>query len=151
MSLHDLPDDWPRKSLSDSLLARDVVDLCLTRTDRAGDSLLVVLCDSHARTMAEPLVIGGVPWHCPERERHIHLRNIARIPAGSMLFAVSSADELPPRVAQAWCRTARSVLDANGKALVGFFSACLDGVLPVHLPAADHPARTVTTRSGSRT
>lgn len=56
MSFHDLPEDWPHRSLEDPLVAADVADLCVSEADRSGGCLALLLCRTDG-TLAQPVTI----------------------------------------------------------------------------------------------
>lgn len=60
MSFHDLPRDWPTRSLADPVFAADVLDLCVSDDDRAAGGLSVLLCRPDG-SLSQPLFVADVP------------------------------------------------------------------------------------------
>lgn len=56
MTFHDLPQDWPTRSLADPTLAADIVDLVVTDQDRAEGGLAFLLCRADG-SLAQPMFI----------------------------------------------------------------------------------------------
>lgn len=67
MSFHDLPQDWPTRSLADPAFAADVLDLCVSDADRATGGLAVLLCRPDG-ALSQPLFVAQVPHEAGFRE-----------------------------------------------------------------------------------
>lgn len=61
MSFEDLPDDWPTRSLADTELARDVLDLVVRDSDRTRPGIAVLLCNDAGRLQQPVLVHDATP------------------------------------------------------------------------------------------
>jgi hypothetical protein len=59
MTFHDLPADWPNRSVIDPELFLDVVDICVGERDRATGAVYVLLCDAEQRLVQPCAVTGG--------------------------------------------------------------------------------------------
>lgn len=58
MSFEDLPPTWPSLPLSDPVLARDVLDLCVSHADRRRGGLSVLVLRSNL-ALAQPIFVAG--------------------------------------------------------------------------------------------
>ncbi|MGB5951867.1 MAG: hypothetical protein WBG57_05035 [Ornithinimicrobium sp.] len=58
MSFEDLPANWPSMPLDDPVLARDVLDLCVTHADRVQGGLAVLVLRP-GLTLAQPIFVAG--------------------------------------------------------------------------------------------
>ncbi|MGC5583512.1 hypothetical protein [Ornithinimicrobium sp. W1665] len=67
MSFHDLPQDWPTRSLADPDLAVDVLDLVVTDRDRMPGGLSFLLCRGDGR-LSQPVFVGSIPHAAAMRE-----------------------------------------------------------------------------------
>ena len=92
MSFRDLPPDWPRRPLTDVVLARDVLDLCVSDVARreAGLCLLALRGDL---SLAQPFFVGGP---VPRLERRSMLaglvsRCIPPRPGGGLVLGIAHA------------------------------------------------------------
>lgn len=67
MSFDDLPPDWPTRSLADPTFAADVLDLCVSDSDRLTGGLSVLLCRPDG-SLSQPLFVADVPHEAGFRE-----------------------------------------------------------------------------------
>lgn len=70
MSFHDLPTDWPNRTLRDRDLACDVVDLFVRDADRAGGCVSLLLCDGAGR-LIQPVTVGEIPARATPADRRL--------------------------------------------------------------------------------
>lgn len=67
MTFHDLPPDWPTRSLADPLFAADLLDLCVSDADRTTGGLSFLLCRGDG-SLAQPVFVGDIPHETALRE-----------------------------------------------------------------------------------
>lgn len=60
MTEHQLPDDWPRRSLADPDLATGVLDLAVSDADRAGGPSLMFLLCREGGALAQPVLVDDL-------------------------------------------------------------------------------------------
>ena len=143
MSFHDLPDDWPTRSLTDPAIARDIVDLVVRETDRESGCICVLLCDAGAR-MLQPLTLGDV-GDLPSRREAEGFFDMLLEQLGDQLAAIVVAlgrphGHEPDDPARAWHEAAIAASRRHGVRLVGTYLATDRGVMEMprweQLPAA---------------
>jgi hypothetical protein len=61
MTYKDLPDDWPTRSLDDAAIARDVIDLVVSDSDRSRAGIAVLLCNGSGRLVQPVIVHDATP------------------------------------------------------------------------------------------
>lgn len=134
MSFHDVPDDWPHRSLADPALAADLVDLVVSDADRRAGALGLLLCRPDG-TLAQPVMV--TTEDCPDVADLLDLvlDLLPQVPGvGGLVLAiarawggVTDADRHLHQVALEVCRDQRLTL-------WGTFLATSAGVMP--LPVA---------------
>ena len=139
MTFHDLPQDWPTRSLADPALAADIVDLVVTDQDRAEGGLAFLLCRADG-SLAQPMFIETDGCPAPaELVRHVadvveHVPEVrGLVVAVAKPFAgVTDADRRVHQEAIEVCRS-------QGLVLHGTFLATRSGVrvLPVAAELVD--------------
>lgn len=67
MSFDDLPRDWPARSLADPTFAADVLDLCVSDSDRLTGGLSILLCRPDG-SLSQPIFVADVPHEAGFRE-----------------------------------------------------------------------------------
>lgn len=135
MSFEDLPDDWPHRSVTDPILAADLVDLVVSDADRREGALGLLLCRPEG-TLAQPVVVST--QDCPDRAHLLDLvlDQLPHVPGvGGLVLAiarswggVTDADRQLHQVALEVCRR-------QGLTLWGAYLATAAGVAP--LPVAE--------------
>ncbi len=75
MSFEDLPPNWPSLPLSDPVLTRDVLDLCVSQADRRRGGLAVLVLRWNL-ALAQPLFVAG---QMPRADRQPALSNLLRV------------------------------------------------------------------------
>ncbi len=138
MTFEDLPDDWPRRPLTDPHLVADVLDLVVTDASRANGALYVLLCDPDDRLL-QPIAIDAPDPQSGGEERERILRTVLSVaedgvPGGSALIAIARRDGLSATPDdELW---ARSALAARGRfRLLGVHVVTGVGSRPVPSPA----------------
>ncbi len=135
MSYHDLPPDWPTRSLADPLFAADVLDLCVSDADRSTGGLSFLLCRADG-SLAQPVFVGDLPHETALREvvSATVLSCVTLAGIGGVVIAlarawggVCDADRRLHQHALEVCRRAR--VDLHGTFLV-------TGAGVTHLPVA---------------
>lgn len=137
MTFHDLPKDWPHRSLADPRTAADVLDLCVSDRDRSAGGLSVLLC-RHDHTLAQPVFVGPLD-DAPDLpdllDRLVEMTTSVPGVAALVLAVVrswggvSDADRRLHQHAIEVCR-------ARGVDLLGTY--LVTGLAVTRLPVADH-------------
>jgi len=131
MTFEHLPEDWPTRSLSETALAADVVDLTLSSGDRRRTSVGLLLCDERHRLL-QPMVINEVA-DCTDDERR-HLFEVvcdAMVGIDASALVVTLARPAGTRLTptdQEWLASARDVCAARNVRLIGTFLADMEHV-----------------------
>ncbi|MGB7450095.1 MAG: hypothetical protein WA892_13360 [Ornithinimicrobium sp.] len=139
MSFRDLPADWPRRPLSDSRLAADVLDLCVSDVARRqGGVCVLVLRDD--LTLAQPFCVGGP---VPRLERRAAVTTLiagcTRSQTGSaVVFGIVHVDAAVTDDDRALHQDAIEVCRSIGVRLLGAYLVSAEEVLglPVSREAA---------------
>lgn len=129
MTFENLPKDWPTRSLSNTSLAADVVDLTLNSFDRERTSIGLLLCDDSHRLL-QPMVINEIA-DCTAGERR-HLFEVVcdamdDIDATTLVVTLARPSGVHLTDADhGWLETAREVCVARDVRLIGTFLADRD-------------------------
>ncbi|MGO1523123.1 MAG: hypothetical protein ACTHWO_08910 [Nesterenkonia sp.] len=134
MSFDDLPPNWTELPLSTPNMAGNVVDLVLSESLRAENSLLLLPCDAAGVGYPTPVVLGDTDWFADEGQRAQMLHTLAEIAVPSVVVAASSPRRLPAEVLERWCADAQAAFAAADTWVIGFFCAWADHVNEV-MPA----------------
>jgi hypothetical protein len=135
MSFHDLPPDWPARSLADPAFAADVLDLCVTDADRMTGGLSFLLCRADG-SLAQPVFVGDIRHETAMRETvsATVLTCVTLVGVGGLVLgiarprgAVDDRDRRLHQLAIEVCR--RALVDLHGTFLV-------TGSGVTHLPVA---------------
>ena len=132
MSFNDLPHDWPARSLTDSTIARDVVDLVVRDTDRESGCICVLLCDAGAR-MVQPVTIDDV-GDLPSRREVEGFFDMLLEQLGDQLATIVVAlgrphGHAPDDQARSWHEAAIAACRRHGVRLVATYLATDRGVM----------------------
>ena len=140
MSFTDLPQNPRHLPLTDPRLAGDVIDLLLSREDRANGALGMMLCDEQHRGL-QPIVLNDVPDTGEILDGLTKLLEVV-LPLvverdGSVLIGRGRPQgSRPDDVDRACHQRAIELCAAHGVRLIGFHVATLEGVFAMPDPLA---------------
>ncbi len=132
MSFHDLPKNWHALPLTDTALARDVVDLVVRDQDREGGCIVILLCDEDHR-MVQPVAITDIG----DRARPGEAANLFDMvldqvgdQVGGLVVAIGRPHgHVPDDEARTWHEAAIARCRRHGVPLVGTYLATDRGVM----------------------
>lgn len=137
MSYSDLPQDWPQRSLSDPQVARGVLDLCVSETDRRRGGAAVLICGPEGR-LRQPVYLDGMPSDPDRAERRLVLEWTTRMcrpmpeavdqRPGKLVLALLRAEGEACEDDRVWHRLALRVCAKAGVELLGTHVVTLTGV-----------------------
>ncbi|WP_427385184.1 hypothetical protein [Janibacter sp. G56] len=130
MTFTDLPTNWPSRSLRDTTLCADVVDLVVRESERAQGCISLLLCDPDGR-MIQPVTITDVDHDCTKGERlAVFDAFVDHLGAafGSLVVAIGKPTGRPDAADLAWQHAAAQVCGRGGVTLLGTFVATGEGV-----------------------
>ena len=134
MTFHDLPPNWTELPLSTPDLAGDVVDLVLSESLRAENTMLLLPCDDDDIGYPTPVAIGETDWFVDADQRKHMVQSLAELGVPAVVLAVSAPRRIPAEVAAQWQADAQAAFDAVDTRLIGFFSAWARHVNEVPAP-----------------
>lgn len=123
MSFEDLPPNWTELPLSTPGLAGDVVDLVLSESLRAENTMLLLPCDERDVGYPTPVILGDTDWFVAEDKRREMLDALAGIDLPSVVLALSSPHRLPTEVVDKWHTDAQAAFSEVNTRLIGLFTA----------------------------
>lgn len=123
MTFEDLPPNWTELPLSTPNLAGDVVDLVLSESLRADNTMLMLPCDDQDIGLPTPIAMEDTDWFADASQRREMVQALAEIGAPSAVIAVSSSRRLPAEVVTTWHNEAHTAFAATSTRLIGFFCA----------------------------
>lgn len=140
MNFENLPADWPTIPLTDPDHIADVLDLFVSRRDRMGGALLILICDAERRPV-QPVVINDIDAG-PPGGAHLPLEAIAQQmaalePDATVLCAIARTGRA--RVTKSdrrWAQTLEAAF-AGHLQLLGVHVITLDGATPVTVEVED--------------
>lgn len=123
MTFEDLPPNWTELPLSTPNLAGDVVDLVLSESLRADNTMLLLPCDDQDIGFPTPIALESTDWFVDDSQRREMVQALAEIGVPSAVIAVSSSRRLPAEVVTKWHCDAQTAFASTSTRLIGFFSA----------------------------
>ena len=131
MTFDNLPSDWPTRSLTDTTIARDVVDLVVRDADRDSGCISLLLCGEGERLL-QPVTVGDL-----DDEPHLRHRELFDKFLGSfgdmlsgLVVAVGRPSGLQPDdEARAWHEAAIAACREHDVPLLGTYLATVHGVV----------------------
>lgn len=131
MTFHDLPSDWPTRTLDDTWLAADVVDLVVREADRRDDTVTLLLCDADGR-MIQPVGVDGVPRSATPQERRslfdAFLGHLGGTLGGIVVALGREQGRTPDDAEREWHESAITACEDEGVRLLGCYLATRDAV-----------------------
>lgn len=92
MTFHDLPRDWPTRSVTDPDIFIDLVDLIVRDRDRHEGALVALICSADGR-LVQPVVVSDIPvLAAAERAQTLNPligAILAHVPGGSLVIVVA--------------------------------------------------------------
>lgn len=131
MTFDNLPSDWPTRSLTDTTIARDVVDLVVRDADRDSGCISLLLCGEGERLL-QPVTVADL-----DDEPHLRHRELFDTFLGSfgdMLSGIVVAVGRPSGIepddeAREWHEAAIAACRAHDVPLLGTYLATRQGVV----------------------
>lgn len=114
---NSLPPHVAALPLTNPALGAYVVESLLTSALRKSDTLLIVMCDDHARPIA-PLILQDVPWDAPAFQRETIFRIVDEMGVNAVV-AIASGREIPDDFLDSWRLSAHDLL---GDRLIHFYT-----------------------------
>ncbi len=141
MTFHPVPDELKLRPLTDQILIRDILDLCVDERTRDRGGLCLLLCDAQYR-LVEPVRYDEVPDDCTEEDidrilgRFVPLlREI--VPDVTLMLAVARPGApVPDDLDLAWRAVAERVCAQTGIELLDVWLVTPGGSCPVEAEAA---------------
>ncbi|TDU83541.1 hypothetical protein EV138_6005 [Kribbella voronezhensis] len=140
MSFLNLPPDWSESPLSDTTLAADVVDLCVSAGDRRLGLFKAIFCDQEDRFR------GGVDISLRDRHGQLHLTDCRTVleplvaalsdhpDLGVLLALGRPGPESWPAVDNQWAELSADICNEAGVRLLAFYVASADHIRRVEAP-----------------
>jgi hypothetical protein len=140
MSFHDLPTDWERRSLTDPVLAADVLDLLVSDADRRRGGAMLLITDDER--LAQPLFLEiAHPVSPADREtattRLAWIAAQLDIGAGLVVALVREAGAFLTDDDRAWHEATLAACRSHEVPLLGMFLVTRHVVRPFPLSAQE--------------
>lgn len=134
MTFEDLPPNWTELPLSTPNLAGDVVDLVLSESLRADNTMLLLPCDDQDIGFPTPIALENTDWFLEASQRQQMVQALAEIGVPSAVLAVSSSRQLPVELVAQWHSDVQAAFATTGTRLIGFYSAWAHHVNAISTP-----------------